>query len=64
MRCFGSVPTATAECVIAVHSAASQQTGSSDGLPTVVISEVSRDEKIIAIASASTGIVTHKSELW
>src|ERR1035437_7373469 len=60
MQCFGSVRTATAVSVIAVHSAASRHAGNNDDVPTAVISEVPRDEQIIATGSASTGIVTGK----
>jgi hypothetical protein len=61
MQCFGSVRTATAGSVIAVHSAGSRHAGNNDGVPTAVISGVPRDEQIIATDSASTGIVTDKS---
>jgi hypothetical protein len=61
MQYSGFVRTATADSVIAVHSAASQHAGNNDGAPTAVISEVPRDEQIIATGSASTGIVTGKS---
>jgi hypothetical protein len=61
MRCSGSVRTATVGSVIAVHSAASRHAGNNDGVPTAVISEVPRDEQIIATGSASTGIVAGES---
>ena len=47
MQCFGSVRTATAVSVIAVHSAGSRHAGNNDGVPTAVISGVPRDEQII-----------------
>jgi hypothetical protein len=58
MQCSGFVRTATADSVIAVHSAASRHADSNEGVPTAVISEVLRGEQIIAIGSARTGIVT------
>ena len=61
MQCSGFVRTATADSVIAVHSAASRRAGNNEGVPTAVISGVPRDEQIIAIGSASIGIVTGKS---
>jgi hypothetical protein len=61
MRCSGSVRTATAGSVIAVPSAASRHAGNNDGVPTAAISEVPRDEPIIATGSASTGIVAGES---
>jgi hypothetical protein len=61
MQCSGFVRTATADSVIAVHSAASRHAGNNEGAPTAVISGVPRDEQIIATGSASTGIVTGKS---
>jgi hypothetical protein len=61
MQCSGSVRTATAGSVIAVHSAACRHAGKSGGVLTAVISGVPRDEQIIANDSASTGIVTDKS---
>jgi hypothetical protein len=63
MQCSGFVRTATAASVIAVHSAVSGHAGNNDDVPTAVISGVPRDEQIIAIGSASTGIVTGKSRL-
>jgi hypothetical protein len=61
MQCFGSVRTATAGSVIAVHSAAFRHAGNNDGVPTAVISEVPRGEPIIATGSASTGVVAGES---
>jgi len=61
MRCSGSARTATADNVIAAHSAASRHADSNDGVPIAVISEVPRDELIIATGSANTGIGTGKS---
>jgi hypothetical protein len=61
MRCSGSVHTATAGSVIAVHSAAPQYAGNNDGAPIAGISEVPRDEQIMATGSASTGIVADES---
>ena len=61
MLCSGSVCTVTAGSVIAALSAASRHAGNNEGVPTAVISGVPRDEQIIAIGSASIGIVTGKS---
>jgi hypothetical protein len=60
-RCSGSVRTATADSVIAVHSAASRHAGNSGGVPIAVISRALRGEQIIATGSASTGIVAGES---
>jgi hypothetical protein len=63
MQCSGSARTAIADSDIAVHFAASRHAGNNEGVPTAVISEVPRDEQIIAIGSARTGIVTGKFPL-
>jgi hypothetical protein len=60
-QCSGSARTATADSVIAVHSAASRQAGNSSSVPIAVISRVPRDEQIIATGNASTGIVAGES---
>jgi hypothetical protein len=46
---------------IAVHSAASLHAGNNDGVPTAAVSEVPRDEPIIATGSAITGSVAGES---
>jgi uncharacterized membrane protein len=62
MQCFGSVRTATAVSVIAVHSAGSRHAGNNDGVPIAVINRAPKDAQIIATGSGSTGTVAGKSE--
>jgi hypothetical protein len=57
MRCSGSAHGSA----IAVHSAASLHAGNNDGVPTAAVSEVPRDEPIIATGSAITGSVAGES---